>query len=223
MGTKKMKTINNITFVIILITFSSIVDCARLKTNELSNASDKPKKVWNKDLNGTTNANGTFEYAVKGGSEENWQLEAMRQSRIEEMTEKALVQIKKIPKDNNWIKFVMDIGKRFNALKNKKGATADDWELLCYEEKERTRRLDGVKTAVGRGGKCMFLAKRVMNRINLLANAKNKKKDSWQMIGLYMKKHAKTCGKPRVIKPKGPLNIAAIYNARCKKTKATFY
>lgn len=227
-----MKSINNISFLILLITFSNIIDCAFLKskeesnTNNLSNSLNKreKKQVFNEDLVGTTDKNGTYSYQKKGGEGENWQLEAMRQSRIEEMTEEATKKIQNLPKDKSWILFVLDMAKKIRILKQNKNATNDDWELLAYEEKLRTLKLRKFKDAKGTGGNCEKLARRIMKRVVLLANAKNVKEDSFEKINLTLMSQAKTCGKKKkkIIKPKNN-KISTYYEPNCKNKKASYY
>lgn len=197
-----MKSFNNIIFLISMILFSQIYsNSLRANTkNLLSNGTmtmdtmaPKPNataKVWNEDKNGTEDASGLWSYAVKGGGE-NWQLEAMRQSRKEEMTEAANKTIINIPKDEDWYLFVMDMAKRINALKMNTTATKDDWEIMAYVIKIRTMQLQKNLKAKGTGENCQKLAEITLKRVILLGDEKTT--DTFKKIDEYLAEKAPIC------------------------------
>merc|ERR1712222_293753 len=110
----KMKTISNIIFLISIILFLQIN-----YSNSLRNYSKEPKQIFNEDIVNTKDGNGLWSYAKKGGDGDNWQLEAMRQNREDEMLAKAKKTTKSIT-DGDWYLMVMDMRKKIQALKANK-------------------------------------------------------------------------------------------------------
>merc|ERR1712032_930876 len=141
MGNQNMKNMNNFCFVLLALSLSAISSISlRIKEDPAHPApnpfEENVNKVWNEDLVGTEDEHGLWSYRKKGGDgedgfDEDWQIEALRQSRIEEETEKANKTIANIPVATSWYVLINQLAAQVKVLQTK-NITQDDWEDFDY-------------------------------------------------------------------------------------------
>lgn len=179
-----MKSQFNLIFFTILVLFSQIY------SNSLRASKIKlERKVWNHEKNGTEDSNGLWTYKKKGGGDgADWQIEAMQQSRREEMMEKANKTLTNGTCD--WNKMVKQMSNKIKEIKQKK-ADGEAWEFAGYQIWANVIKCKADPNAKNAGGNCEKLAEITAKRVSLLSE--DKTEDTWKKIDKYFEKQAPTC------------------------------